>query len=474
MNPVAIIGGGITGLTAAFRLRERGVPVTLYESGPRVGGVIQTVRQDGYLAECGPNTLLETSPRIGELIRDAGLEDQLLYSDPGAGKRFLVRRGQPVPLPGSPAAFLFTRLFSLGAKLRLLREPFIRPGDPDADESVAAFVRRRLGQEFLDYAINPLVAGIYAGDPALLSVKHAFPKLHALEQRYRSLIRGQILGARERGRRAEVSKQNARKISFRTGLQALPDALHARLSDVARLSAPVTGLARNEDGWMITVRSGDEEEVTVHPAVVFAAPAYRLAGLKLAGIPQRPLRSVSMIPYPPVASVVLGFRREDVVHPLDGFGMLIPEIERFNILGTLFSSSLFPSRAPEGCVTLSSYVGGTRAPDLALESPDELVRLTLDDLRHLLGVRGEPTFRHTFVFPRAIPQYNVGFGQCKELMDRTEMESPGLFLAGHYREGISLSDSIVSGDNVTKRVCSYLEVGRTGLESESTLATFAA
>ena len=177
---VAVIGGGIAGLTAAFRLRAAGIPVTLYEAGSRVGGVIQSIREHGYLAEAGPNTLLETSPAIGELIRELGLAGRRLESDPRAEKRYLVRGGQPIALPSSPGGFLRSPLFSWRAKLRLLAEPFIARCPEDREESVAEFVLRRMGQEFLDYAIDPLVAGIYAGDPARLSVKHAFPRLHAL------------------------------------------------------------------------------------------------------------------------------------------------------------------------------------------------------------------------------------------------------------------------------------------------------
>ncbi len=200
MKSVAIIGGGITGLTAAFNLQQRGIPVTLYEGGGHVGGVIRTVQENGYLAECGPNTILETSPLIGELIRDTGLESRQLYSDPAADKRYLVRDKQLVNLPSSPLAFFATRLFSWRAKAGLLIEPFRRRAAADLEESLAEFVLRRLGREFLDYAINPFVAGVYAGDPERLSVKHAFAKLHALEQRYGSLIKGQIFGARERKR----------------------------------------------------------------------------------------------------------------------------------------------------------------------------------------------------------------------------------------------------------------------------------
>jgi oxygen-dependent protoporphyrinogen oxidase len=456
MNSIAIIGGGITGLTAAFQTQRKGLPVTLYEADQRMGGVIQSVREQGYLAEFGPNTILETSPKIGALISDLGLEQRRLYSDPKAENRYLVRGRKPVLMPGSPAAFFTTKLFSFGAKLGLLREPFVRRAPADAEESLAQFVRRRLGREFLDYAINPFVAGVYAGDPERLSVKQAFPKLHALEQKYGSLILGQFLGARERKRRAEVSKQNAKKISFDEGLQVLTETLGLRLGDSVRLDSPVVAIRQDASGWTVTSRSRGEQIEQEHSAVIYTGPAYRLPAIELALSRPVSCAPLTQIQYPPVASVVLGFRRSEVAHPLDGFGMLIPEVEQFHILGTLFSSSLFPNRAPEGYVTLTSYVGGTRAPDLAVGAADELVDLTLRDLRVLLGVSGQPTFQHCFLFPKAIPQYEVGYSRFKQLMADLESKAPGLFLAGNYRDGVSLGDSIVSGHNVADRVQAYL------------------
>ncbi len=459
MNSIAVIGGGITGLTTAFRLRAQKLPVDLYESDVRVGGVIQSIRRDGYLAEFGPNTVLETSPKIRELIADAGLTERRMYSDPKAENRYLVRGGQTVRLPSSASAFLKTPLFSGPAKLRLLWEPFVRRTPPGLEESVAQFVRRRIGQEFLDYAINPLIAGVYAGDPARLSVQHAFPKLYALEQRYGSLILGQFLGARERKRRAEVSKQNAKKVSFDEGLEVLTDTLGRRLGDAVHLNAPVVGIRQDSAGWTVTTRVNGVERDQEHACVIYTGPAYRLPGIRWQTSERIDPAPMSQIQYPPVASVVLGFKRADVSHPLDGFGMLIPEVERLNILGALFSSSLFPNRAPEGHVTITSYVGGTRAPDLARRKPDELVELTCRDLRKLLGVSGKPTFQHCFLFPRAIPQYEVGFGKFRELMKEMETKAAGLFLAGNYRDGISLADSIVSGFNAAERVAAYLREG---------------
>ncbi len=461
-DTVAVVGAGVTGLVAAFRLLEHGVPVTVYEAADRPGGVIQSTREGGYLAECGPNSILESSAKIRALIGDLGLEPRRLYSDPRAENRYLVRGGRPVCLPASPLKFFTTELFSLGAKLRLLREPFIPRAPAEVEESVAQFVLRRLGREWLDYAINPMIAGIYAGDPERLSVKHGFPRLHALEQRYGSLLKGQILGARERRARGEISKQEAPKVSFDEGLQVLTDTLAARLGPALHLRAAVTRLARTHAGWEVTVRRDGAESVHRHRAVLLAAPAYRLAELELVADGAPDLAPLGAIYYPPVASVVLGFRREDVPHPLDGFGMLVPAVERFHILGTLFSSSLFPNRAPAGHVLLTTYLGGVRAPELALKPESELVDLTRRDLAVILGVRGEPTYVHVRVYPKAIPQYELGYGRFQALMEEVEARAPGIFLAGHFRNGISLGDSILAGHDVAGRIAEWLKTGAAG------------
>ena len=451
MKPVAIIGGGITGLTAAFKLTQVGIPVTLFESTDRVGGVIQTIRDGDYLAECGPNTILETSPLIGELISDLGLGERRIYSSDQAENRYIVRDKRPVKLPGSPLAFLVTPLFSCRAKARLLAEPFIRRAPADEEESLAKFVRRRLGREFLDYAINPFVAGVYSGAPEHLSVREAFPKLHALEQRYGSLLLGQVLGARERKRKGGVSKQNAPKFSFDQGLGTLTDALGQRLKKQIRTGQAIGKLTRQNGAWSL----GQAGE---HSGVLLALPAFRLAEMQV--ICESEPVSLSMlgdIQYAPVVSVVLGFRREDVEHPLDGFGALNPEVEKLNSLGTIFSSSLFPNRAPLGQVLLTSYVGGLRAPHLVTKSPDEICELVMEDLRIVLGVRGKPTFRHLKFYPRAIPQYDVGYGRFKTHMTNIEEQGDGLFFAGHCRDGISLGDSIVSGHEAAGRIATHLK-----------------
>ena len=450
MKPVAIIGGGITGLTAAFKLTQVGIPVTLFESTDRVGGVIQTVRDRDYLAECGPNTILETSPLIGELVRDLDLEDRRIYSNEQAENRYIVRDKRPVKLPASLLEFLLTPLFSCRAKSRLLVEPFIRRAAADAEESLATFVRRRIGREFLDYAINPFVAGVYAGSPKQLSVREAFPKLHALEQRYGSLILGQLLGARERKRQGEVSRKNAPKFSFDQGLQTLTDALGQRLKEQIRTGQAISEITQRNNSWLLG-QAGD------YSAVLLALPTFRLAELQV-NLESKPV-SLSMladIQYAPVASVVFAFHRHDVAHPLDGFGALNPEVEKLHSLGTIFSSSLFPGRAPLGQVLLTSYVGGLRAPHLVTKTPDELCDLVMEDLGTVLGVKGAPTYQHVFVHRRAIPQYDVGFGRFKTFMNKLEKDTSGLFFAGPCRDGVSLVDSIVSGHEAASRIANHL------------------
>lgn len=457
MKSVAIIGAGITGLTAAFYLKRKGLTVTVYEAGPRVGGVIQSLRKDGYLAEFGPNTLLETSPKITQLIRDAGLQARRLDPDPQAEARFVVRYKRPIAMPGTPLGFFTTNLFTLKAKFAVLREPFIKPRRDGIEESIGQFVVRRFNREFLDNAIDALVAGIYAGDPEKLSVTHAFPKLKALEDNYGSMIKGQILGGRERKKRGEVAKDRAPKFSFDEGLQVLPDTLAIQLGAAVRLNTTVSKLTKTATNWTVHAQTATGGSLDEHDAVIFCGTAPKLAELGVAGVSPTDLSAFSEIRYPPVASVVLGFRREDVAHDCNGFGMLIPKIEGFKSLGTIFSSALFPNRAPAGHHTLTTYVGGERYPELAVLPQEKLVTLVCEDLKVLLGLRGQPTFQHVVVYPRAIPQYNVGYGRYKDLMTKIETTTPGFFLAGHYRDGVSLSDSIVSGVNVSERVATALQ-----------------
>ncbi|MCE0484955.1 MAG: protoporphyrinogen oxidase [Methylacidiphilales bacterium] len=456
MNPVAIIGGGITGLTAAYRLTRNHVPVMVYEAGGRVGGPMQSIREEGYLSEFGPNTILETSPKIGALIDDLGLKERRWESNPAMNRNYIVRGGRMRALPQSPVSFAFSPLLSAAAKVRIAREFFLRNQAEDEDESLADFVRRRFGQEFLDYAINPFVTGVYAGTSEELSVQYAFPKLKALEKKYGSVIRGAILGARERRKSGEVPRTQAKKISFDEGLQVLVDALETELREAVRLDTGVTGLRCEEGEWVVTSRSRTGEETHRHSAVLLTAPAHKIAEMKMEGVDFSILGEMA---HPPVARVALGFRREDVADPLRGFGFLVPKAEGMKILGTTFSSSIFANRAPEGHVLLTTFVGGCRQPELALEPEEKLMELVVEDLRRVLGVRGVPTYRHCWLFRRAIPQYNVGHKKFVDFMNGMEKRFAGLYFAGSFRDGISAGNCIVSGHDVAGRIAQFLAVG---------------
>jgi protoporphyrinogen/coproporphyrinogen III oxidase len=447
---VVVVGAGISGLATAFHLQRRGHAVRVFEAAPRAGGVIGSQRRDGVLYETGPNSTLDTTPLIGELLDAAGIAAERLDATAAAAKRYVLRDGRLVPLPTSPGAFLVTPLFSLGAKLALAREPFVAPAPPDRDETVAAFVRRRLGEEFLDYAIEPFIAGIYAGDPEQLSVRAAFPRLHALEQRYRSLIRGQIHGARERARTREKAKNTASSFSFRNGMQTLPDAL-ARALPGLETGVRVLRLARGDDG-VLTVEG--ERRTARARAVVLAVPADAAAGLV------RPLapaaaQALDAIPYSPVAVVASAYRRADVRHALDGFGFLAPRKAGRAVLGTLFSSSMFDGRAPEDTVLLTTFVGGARNPELARATPNEIVTTVERELAALLGA-ASPRWREVVQWPRAIPQYTLGHLGRIAALEQAEAAVPGLFFRSNYRGGVSVGDCIKSADAGAAAVAAFL------------------
>ncbi len=448
---IAIVGGGITGLTAAWHLQQAGLASTVFERSTRPGGVVGAVRSGQWLHEVGPNSLLEGAPEVATFIDALGLGTRRLYAAPAAKQRYIGRGGRLVAMPTSPLSFIGTRLFSLGAKLRLLGEPWRKRSDPGSEESVADFVVRRLGREFLDYAINPFVAGVYAGDPRRLSVRHAFPKLHALEQEHGSLIRGALR------RRNTSGGPKGRIFSFPEGLGEIPAALVARLGDAVRLHSSVRSLQRTTTGWRLLVECGDTTAPAEFDAVICALPADALAALAINGAPgAERLAQLREIPHPPVASVFTGYRREEVAHPLDGFGVLMPEVEPGHILGTLFSSTLFPGRAPAGHVALTSFVGGMRAPDLARLDDRALGDVVQRELGRLVGARGAPAYIRVQHWPRAIPQYTLGYQRFKDIMTATEAAAPGLFLGGNCRDGIALANCIAGGQRLAGAARAFL------------------
>jgi oxygen-dependent protoporphyrinogen oxidase len=443
MQKTAIIGAGITGLTTAYELMEKGIECTVFEASGRVGGCIQSIYEDDFLVECGPNSVLDTHPDIGKLIARLGLEGNKLSPKPESNNRFIVRDGKPIRLPTSPPALFHSKAFSAGAKFRLMKEPFIK-SKSNEQESLADFVVRRLGQEFLDYAINPFVSGVYAGDPAKLSTCHAFPKLYTLEQKYGSLIKGAIKGAKERKERAETASKDARMFTFDDGLEVLPKQLAMKLGEAIRMNTPATSIQQMDEGkWLVNREEFDH--------VVIAIPTHLMGDL----IAPFELDCLDEIYYPPVASLSLGFGINQFMHALNGFGMLIPTIEKRFSLGALFPSSIFAGRAPGGMTLLTVFIGGSQHPERALMNEEDMLKETLKDLQDLLGLDGEPDYKRLSLWPKAIPQYNIGYEKCLNHMKQVEADFPGIHFAGHYRDGISVSNSILSGINIADKIINH-------------------
>jgi oxygen-dependent protoporphyrinogen oxidase len=450
-----VLGGGISGLVAALELQRSGSSVRLLEASDRLGGVIRSRRVDGFLVEHGPNTVLATSGEIARLLESVGLTERLEWGDASSNKRFVVRGGRLRPVPTSPPGFLGTRLFHLGAKMRLLREPFIKPSGPDAVESLADFVLRRLGREFLDYAINPFVSGVYAGRPEELEVRTAFPKVWELEQRYGSLIGGAIKGARERKARAaagEVAKDRARLFSFPDGNQELPEAIGRALQDAASTGLGARAVQAIPGGFRVLADGAQGPLDLEARAVVAALPQEPL--LALWDDPD--LKPLGEVPYPPLAVVFTGWRGEPGGRPRDGFGFLVPEVEKRSVLGTLWNSSLFPGRCPLGGAALTSFVGGRRAPELATLPEDQLLARVRADLRDLMGIERAPDFVFVERYDRAIPQYTLGHHARLQALARFEAAHPGVFVASNLVGGVSVGDRIRFASALAGRVQDFL------------------
>ena len=454
MAAVAIVGAGVAGLTAAYRLKRKGLRVVVYEASDRAGGVIRTERREGYLAELGPNSMTAAGGAVAELFTQLGLDASRIDAQPAAKKRYIVRKAKLVALPTAPSQLLTTRLLSNGAKLAIFGEPMVEVGDSPMEESVATFVRRRFNQEVLDYVVNPFVAGIFAGDPEQLSARHALPRLHDLEHTHGSVMKA--MGQMMRAGRGPGGPAGPTLVSFAGGLQEIPDAFARELRAELRLKAPVTQIRRGPKGWTV---SAAYQAAELYDAVVYAAPAHCADEVDLAFDGGDRVKTLGSITHPPVTVLALGFRAEDVAHKLDGFGLLVPEVERRNVLGVIFSSTVFPGRAPEGHVLLTAFVGGVRNPDLAHADLSTLTARVLDDLRLLLGVRGEPTFRAVQLWPKAIPQYALSYGRFKEIMDDAERRNPSLALTGSYREGVALGDVIAAAGQAADRIAAQVGAG---------------
>jgi protoporphyrinogen/coproporphyrinogen III oxidase len=447
---LAVVGGGIAGLASAYFV-HRELPetrITVFEKEEEVGGVARSAIVEGFTVDYGPNGFLANVADTLELAKAVGLESELRPAAAEAKHRFLYKGGRLRALPASPGGLLRSDLLGPAAKLRAALEPFA-PRRQGEGESVYAFAARRLGPRVAETFVAPMVIGIAAGDARQLELASLFPRVREMEDEHGSLLRALLAG-----RKGAKGRPAGRLTSFRrSGMAALSRALHAALGGRVRTGEAVVGLERSATGYVLSLASG--EKMTAD-AVVLATPAYLAARLLDTVLPQA-ARDLEAIPYAGVRVLGLGFSRDDVPHPLDGFGFLVPRGEDVRILGCLWTSSIFPEQAPEGKALLRVIAGGVFDPDLVALSDEEALRLALADLKRSMGITAPPEVVHQVAWERGIPQYLVGHRERVARVMKATSAQAGLFLAGNAYYGVGLNDCVRDARRVTQEVKAFFE-----------------
>ncbi|MFZ3216938.1 MAG: protoporphyrinogen oxidase [Candidatus Acidiferrales bacterium] len=454
---VAVLGAGISGLACAYRLRQLGLDVAVFESSDRAGGLMNSVQKEGLLFEGGPQSFQGT-PALLALIHELGLDGELQTADPRA-PRYVLFHGHLRKIPMSPQALLASTLLGPGSRWKIASEPFKKSRPPSAEESVAAFVRRKFGHEILEYLVAPFVSGVYAGDPEKLSLKAAFPTLDEWERQYGSVLRGAMKSRPPKDQRTGPPPL----CSFTQGVATLPRALAARLGEafqpgVQALSVRFSGEPPNATCEIRAMHNGQEQSTSAS-ALVIATPAYAAAHLLQSVSPQL-AQTLSGIAYAPVAVVAASYYRQQVSDPLEGFGFLIPRSEKIRTLGTVWNSSLFSGRAPAGHVSMTSFIGGATDPDILQEPEERIAAIVSAENSRILGIVGPPLDTAVWKYPRALPQYNLGHGHTVEAIREAERASPGLFFAGNYLEGPAIGKCVENGVQTAEAVTKYLQAPR--------------
>lgn len=454
---VVVIGGGLSGLSAAYRIVERAraaqksVEVVVLEAKDRVGGAIWTKRVEGFTLEMGPDSFITNKPWAVDLCRALGLSSRLVGTDGQHRRSFVVRDGRlcPVPegfvlmAPNRIGPILTTPILSFKGKMRMLLDLVLPRGTEETDESLASFVKRRFGREALDRLVQPLVGGIYTADPNELSVRATLPQFLEMERKHGSLILGALRQARQL-RWAEKHASGARYGMFVTlddGMDTLTKALAAALpTGTVRTSTAVRRISRNEPAspWMVELLDGPSIEAS---AVVMATEAHASARL-LDGVDPGLALQLRSIPYASSVIVNIAYPRDQVAHPLDGFGVVVPAIEKRSILAVSFLSVKFPHRAPAGTVLMRVFLGGATQPELCDLDDESLATIVRAELYELLGARGAPLLTEVARHPRAMPQYTLGHLERVESIRAQAARHPLLFLAGNAFDGVGIPDTI--------------------------------
>lgn len=450
---VVILGGGLTGLTLAFLLQRANVDFVLLEKSDKAGGVIQTRERDGFVYEIGPNTGILAHPEVAELFELLAPDVEIELANPKAENRWILKNGKWQALPSGLTGGVKTPLFTLKDKFRLLAEPFRKKGDNQM-ETISELVKRRMGQSFLDYAVDPFISGIYAGDPDQLVTKYALPKLYALEQNYGSFIKGGIKKAREP--KSDRDRKATRKVfSVKGGFRNLISALVDRIpSEKIVYNAALISVSAGDSSFFTKVKTSEGRQLTIKSRrFTSTAGGHELAGL-FDFIDNDTLQPVTHLEYAKVAQVIMAFDRWN--GPLlNAFGGLIPSKEKRNILGVLFPSSIFEGRTPDGGALLSVFTGGVKRPDLLNLGDDELLKIVRQEMTDLLQIdKSRLAFVEIHRYQHAIPQYGKQSPEKLQRITELEARHPGLILAGNIRDGIGIADRIRQATELSKLLAS--------------------
>jgi len=447
---VTIIGAGLTGLTTAFYLAKAGKKVAVIEKEDRAGGVIRTRREDGFLFETGPNTGVYSSPDLVRLFDDLEGRCTPEFANSKGKKRWIWKKDRWHALPSGPVSAIGTPLFRIRDKIRILGEPFREKGST-AQETVADLVRRRMGMSFLDYAVDPFVSGIYAGDPELLVTEYALPKLHRLEQDYGSFIRGAM--AKRKEPKDELTKRATKEVfSVKGGLQELTDSLAASIgNENICLGASGLRVIRKEKKYRAHFTRENLQKEIISDYVISTTSGNATKNI-FSFISDGELQPVTTLRYAKVVQVVAAYRKWPGI-ALNAFGGLVPSKEKPDVLGILFPSSIFPGRAPEGGAVLSVFMGGIRRPDIIELSDEEIRGRALAAIRDTLNAGDtDPDLLHVYRYPYAIPQYEKTSGDRFRIIELLEDKYPGLILAGNIRDGIGMSDRVKQGYATAQKI----------------------
>lgn len=461
MMRIAIVGAGISGLATACAIEEHARQLELdlttlvIEKQPRCGGKIWSIKEEGYLCEWGPNGFLDNKPMTLDFCRRLQIAERLLRSDDNARKRFIYADKLLHRLPENGPSFLASKLISWPGKIRLAGELMVPRRTDPSDETLAEFGRRRLGKEALDKLISPMVSGIFAGDPETMSLQSCFPRIYELEQEYGGLLQAMIRLARKKRAEVKAGKAVASAAgpggvltSFVGGIQEVTDAAAAGLRGEQMTGQAVLRIDQKSGGFILHLEDGRQLDADM---VITAAPSYAV-GAMIEGLNPAAAAILQQTPYAPMNVVCFGYQRERIARDLDGFGYLIPKAEGCNTLGTLWDSSIFPNRAPQGQVLLRSMMGGATNPAAIDFSDEEVVKRTCDDLKQIMGITEPPDFVRVFRHPRAIPQYTRGHAARLQALNKGLETSPGLFVTGNAFYGVGLNDCVHAANRVAEQV----------------------